>query len=103
MMEQAIVSGIAFNRQEAKIVLRGVPDEPGMAAKILGPIGEAHIEIDMIVQNQGEKGKTDFSFTVHRRDYDTVLAILNSQMADFSASNTTIERKVESCNGALRK
>lgn len=91
MMEQAIVSGIAFNRQEAKIVLRGVPDEPGMAAKILGPIGDAHIEIDMIVQNQGEEGKTDFSFTVHRRDYDMVLAILNSQMADFSSAKTTVE------------
>ncbi len=91
VMEQAIVSGIAFNRQEAKIVLRGVPDEPGVAAQILGPIGDAHIEIDMIVQNQGEAGKTDFSFTVHRRDYDTVLAILNNQMANFSASGTTVE------------
>ncbi len=91
VMEQAIVSGIAFNRQEAKIVLRGVPDEPGMAAKILGPIGDAHIEIDMIVQNMGENGKTDFSFTVHRRDYDLVLDILNSQMPAFSASGTTVE------------
>lgn len=91
MMEQAIVSGIAFNRQEAKIVLRGVPDEPGIAAQILGPIGEAHIEIDMIVQNQGDAGKTDFSFTVHRRDYDMALAIVNSKIADFSASGTTVE------------
>jgi aspartate kinase len=91
MMEQAIVSGIAFNRQEAKIVLRGVPDEPGMAAKILGPIGEAHIEIDMIVQNMGENGKTDFSFTVHRRDYDTVLAILNSHVPVLREAGATVE------------
>jgi aspartate kinase len=91
MMEQAIVSGIAFNRHEAKIVLRHVPDEPGMAAKILGPIGDAHIEIDMIVQNMGENGKTDFSFTVHRRDYDAVLALLNTQMPGLSQSGTTVE------------
>lgn len=91
VMEQAIVSGIAFNRQEAKIVLRNVPDEPGVAAKILAPMAHAHIEIDMIVQNMGENGKTDFSFTVHRRDYDAVLSMLSAQIADFSAFGTTIE------------
>ena len=91
MMEQAIISGIAFNRQEAKIVLRGVPDEPGIAAQILGPIAEAHIEIDMIVQNTGVKGKTDFSFTVHRRDYEAVLALLNSKMLALLATGMTVE------------
>lgn len=91
MMEQAIVSGVAFNRQEAKIVLRGVPDVPGMAAKILAPIGESHIEIDMIVQNMGENGKTDFSFTVHRRDYESVLALLRSQTSVLLENGVTVE------------
>ena len=90
-MEQPIVSGVAFNRQEAKIVLRGVPDEPGMAAKILGPISEAHIEIDMIVQNIGTNGKTDFSFTVHRRDYDGVLTILQGQASVLLGTGVVVE------------
>ncbi|MCW8957101.1 MAG: aspartate kinase [Gammaproteobacteria bacterium] len=75
-MEQALISGIAFNRDEAQLTIAGVPDKPGVAADILVPITEANIEIDMIVQNIGEDGTTDFTFTVHRNDYDKALALL---------------------------
>ena len=75
-MEQATISGIAFNRDEAKITILGVPDRPGIAYQILGPIGDANIDVDMIVQNVGHDGLTDFSFTVHRNDYAKALDIL---------------------------
>ena len=75
-MEQPIISGIAFNRDEAKITVRGVPDKPGIAYQILGPVADANIEVDMIIQNIGEEGATDFSFTVHKNDFDKALAIL---------------------------
>ncbi len=75
-MEQAIISGIAFNRDEAKITVLGVPDRPGIAYQILGPIGDANIDVDMIVQNVGHDGMTDFSFTVHRNDYQKALKVL---------------------------
>ena len=75
-MEQATISGIAFNRDEAKITILGVPDRPGIAYQILGPVGDANIDVDMIVQNVGHDGLTDFSFTVHRNDYSRVLEIL---------------------------
>ena len=75
-MEQALISGIAFNRDEAKLTMIGVPDQPGVAYRILGPIAEANIEVDMIVQNVGEDGLTDFTFTVHRNDYDKALEIV---------------------------
>ncbi len=75
-MEQATISGIAFNRDEAKITVLGVPDRPGIAYQILGPIGDANIDVDMIVQNVGHDGLTDFSFTVHRNDYQQALTIL---------------------------
>jgi aspartate kinase len=68
-MEQAIISGIAFNRDEAKITVQGVPDKPGIAYQILGPVADANIDVDMIVQNAGMHGLTDFSFTVPRNDY----------------------------------
>ena len=68
-MEQAVVSGIAFNRDEAKITVMGVPDKPGIAYQILGPVADANIDIDVIIQNVSHDGKTDFSFTVHRNDY----------------------------------
>ena len=68
-MEQALVSGIAFNRDEAKISVLGVPDKPGIAYQILGAVADANIEVDMIIQNVSKDGKTDFSFTVHRNDY----------------------------------
>ena len=75
-MEQATISGIAFNRDEAKITILGVPDRPGIAYQILGPVGDANIDVDMIVQNVGHDGLTDFSFTVHRNDYRAALEIL---------------------------
>jgi aspartate kinase len=75
-MEQAVISGIAHNRDEAKITILGVPDRPGIAYQILGPIGDANIDVDMIVQNVGHDELTDFSFTVHRNDYQKALQIL---------------------------
>ncbi|WP_374657195.1 aspartate kinase [Inhella sp.] len=77
-MEQAVVSGIAFNRDEAKVTLLGVPDKPGIAFQILGPVAEANIDIDVIIQNVSQDGKTDFSFTVHRSDYARCLDLLKS-------------------------
>jgi aspartate kinase len=84
-MEQAIISGIALNRDEAKITILGVPDRPGIAYQILGPIGDAGIDVDMIVQNVGHDGMTDFSFTVHRNDYRKALGILESIVAHIKA------------------
>ena len=75
-MEQAVISGIAFNRDEAQLTISGVPDQPGVASEILGSITEANIEIDMIVQNVGEDGTTDFTFTVHRNDYAVAIELL---------------------------
>ncbi len=75
-MEQPVISGIAFNRDEAKLTILGVPDEPGTAHAILGAIGDANIEIDMIIQNVAADSTTDFTFTVHRNDYDKAMAIL---------------------------
>jgi aspartate kinase len=75
-MEQASISGIAFNRDEAKITILGVPDRPGIAYQILGPVGDANIDVDMIVQNVSHDGMTDFSFTVHRNDLRKTLKIL---------------------------
>ena len=76
-MEQAKVSGIAFSRDEAKLTILGVPDQPGVAYSILGPVSNANIEVDMIVQNIAEDETTDFTFTVHRNDYLEALGILN--------------------------
>jgi len=75
-MEQAIISGIAFTREEAKISVMGVDDRPGVAFAILGPIAEGNIDVDMIVQNIGASGKTDFSFTVHRNEYQKAIDVL---------------------------
>jgi aspartate kinase len=75
-MEQAIISGIAFNRDEAKISVMGVPDKPGIAYSILGPVAAANIDVDMIVQNIGASGHTDFSFTVNRSEYQRALDVL---------------------------
>jgi len=81
-MEQAVISGIAFNRDEAKITVMGVPDRPGIAYAILGPIGETNIDVDMIIQNASVNGTTDLSFTVHRNEYQKALGVLNSQVKD---------------------
>ncbi|MBP0118150.1 MAG: aspartate kinase [Candidatus Nitrotoga sp.] len=79
-MEQAIISGIAFNRDEAKITVRGVPDKPGIAYQILGPISEANVDVDMIIQNVGVDGSTDFSFTVHRNEFTKAMGILKGSV-----------------------
>jgi aspartate kinase len=84
-MEEARISGIAHNRDEAKLTLLGVPDRPGVAAEILGPIGRANIEIDMIVQNVGQNETTDFTFTVHRNDYKRALELLKEICAKLGA------------------
>jgi aspartate kinase len=79
-MEQAIISGIAFNRDEAKITVIGVPDKPGIAYQILGPVSDANIDVDMIIQNVGIDGTTDFSFTVHRNEFVKAMKILNEDV-----------------------
>jgi aspartate kinase len=79
-MEQAIVSGIAFNRDEAKISVLGVPDTPGIAYQILGPVADANIDVDIIIQNVSKDGKTDFSFTVHRNDYAKTIDLLKANV-----------------------
>jgi aspartate kinase len=80
-MEQAVVSGIAFNRDEAKVSLLGVPDRPGIAFQILGPVADANIDVDVIIQNVGHDGRTDFSFTVHRNDYQRTMELLKTSVA----------------------
>ena len=84
-MEQAKISGIAFNRDEAKLTILGVPDQPGVAYRILGPVADANIEVDMIVQNIGEDETTDFTFTVHRSDYAKALELLKRTAEDLDA------------------
>ena len=79
-MEQAIISGIAFNRDEAKVNVLGVPDKPGIAYQILGPVSDANIDVDMIIQNVGVDGTTDFSFTVHRNEFSKTMDILNNEV-----------------------
>ena len=79
-MEQAIISGIAFNRDEAKITVIGAPDKPGIAYQILGPVSDANIDVDMIIQNVGIDGTTDFSFTVHRNEFTKAMGILTEQV-----------------------
>jgi len=79
-MEKAVISGVAFNRDEAKITVHDVPDRPGIAYAILGPIADAHIDVDVIVQNVGHDGMTDLSFTVNRADYPRAVKILRGQV-----------------------
>ena len=94
-MEAAVVSGIAFSRDEAKVTLLGVPDKPGVAYAILGKVADANIDVDMIVQNQSVAGTTDFSFTVHRNEFARTLALLNSQIGpDVGAREIVSDDKV---------
>ena len=79
-MEHAIISGIAFNRDEAKITVLGVPDRPGIAYQILGPVADANIDVDMIIQNVGHDGMTDFSFTINRNEFARTMDILKNQV-----------------------
>ena len=88
-MEQPAISGIAFNRDEAKLTILGVPDQPGVAHKILGSIGDANIEVDMIIQNVADDDTTDFTFTVHRNDYERALEILNNTAKELGAREVT--------------
>ncbi|AXI02863.1 aspartate kinase [Aquirhabdus parva] len=88
-MEQPIISGIAFNRDEAKLIVRGVPDQPGIASRILSPVGDANIEIDMIVQNVAADGTTDFTFTVNRSDYKKTLDLMQQIGRDVGAREVT--------------
>jgi aspartate kinase len=94
-MEQATITGIAFNRDEAKITVMGVPDRPGIAYQILGPISDANIEVDMIIQNQSVDGKTDFTFTVPRGDYEKSLKIIDGEVKQhLGASKVVGDAKV---------
>jgi aspartate kinase len=93
-MEQAVISGIAFNRDEAKITVLGVPDRPGVAYHILGPVADANIEVDMIIQNQSVDGKTDFTFTVSRNEYQRAIDVLNGTKAELGAASVTGDAKV---------
>lgn len=93
-MEQALISGIAFNQNEAQLTILGVPDQPGVAHHILGPISDANIEVDMIVQNVGADGTTDFTFTVHRNDYDKALNILQGLSGQLEARQISGDPKI---------
>jgi len=86
-MEQPLVSGIAFNRDEAKVTIRGVPDIPGAAYAILGPVADANIDVDMIIQNIAHDRTTDFTFTVHRNDFDATIAILQERATQLGAQS----------------
>ena len=104
-MEQPIISGIAFNRDEAKLTIRGVPDTPGVAFKILGPISAANIDIDMIVQNVAQDNTTDFTFTVGNLDYDKALEILQTTAKEIGAgevAGTTSIAKVSIVGVGMR-
>jgi aspartate kinase len=91
-MEQPLITGIAFNRDEAKLTLLDVPDRPGIAAQILEPIAQANIEVDMIVQNVAADGNTDFTFTVHRNDYDKAMGVLQKIATTLGAREVTGDR-----------
>jgi aspartate kinase len=93
-MEQAIISGIAFNGDEAKCTILGVPDRPGIAANILGPIADANIEVDMIVQNVGANNTTDFTFTMHRNDLKKALAVLDTVKTEIGAREVIGDDKI---------
>ncbi|MEX2489328.1 MAG: aspartate kinase [Pseudomonadales bacterium] len=94
VMEQPIISGIAFSRDEAKLTVLGVQDVPGIASRILGPISDANIEVDMIVQNVAADNSTDFTFTVRREDYESAMTILQSIADDVGARQVTGDNKI---------
>ncbi len=93
-MEQPLISGVTVSRDEAKLTVMGVPDKPGIASRILGPIAEANIEVDMIVQNVGADGTTDFTFTVHRNDYERTTEILRTVAAELGARGVEGDAKI---------
>ena len=93
-MEQPVISGIAFNRDEAKIIVRGVPDIPGAAYRILGPVGDANIEVDMIVQNVGADNTTDFTFTVHKNEMEKATNVLKEIASEIGAKEVQSDASV---------
>jgi aspartate kinase len=93
-VEQPIISGIAFNRDEAKLTITGVPDHPGIAYKILGPISDSNLEVDMIVQNVGQDDTTDFTFTVNRTDYKKAMSLLEKTAKDLGARTVEGDDKI---------
>ncbi|WP_285763639.1 aspartate kinase [Biformimicrobium ophioploci] len=94
-MEKPVVSGIAFNRDEAKLTIRGVPDQPGVACKILAPVGEANIEVDVIVQNiSAVDGTTDFTFTVHRNDLSKAKGVLDRVSNELGAREVVTDDRI---------
>jgi aspartate kinase len=93
-VEQALVAGIAFNQNEAQLTIQGVPDQPGVAYGILGPIADANIEVDMIVQNIGGDGTTDFTFTVHKNDFEKATEILQKVAAGLGARHVSGDTKI---------
>ena len=93
-MEQPLISGVAFNRDEAKITVMGVQDRPGVAFSILGPVADENIEVDMIVQNTGADGTTDFTFTVHRNDFARTLQIVEERRLQWGASGVTGDDRI---------
>lgn len=94
IMENPVVSGIAFNRDEAKITLAGVPDQPGTASKILGTVAAANIEVDVIIQNVGHDGASDFSFTVHKNDLDKALKVLEGIKSELGVRELTFDNTI---------
>ncbi|MEH6551288.1 MAG: aspartate kinase [Pseudomonadales bacterium] len=93
-METPSISGIAFTRDEAKLTVVGVPDTPGVASRILGPIGKANVEVDVILQNVGSDGLTDFTFTVHRNDYEKAQEVLELVAVDLGAREIQADDKI---------
>lgn len=93
-MEQPLISGIAFNRDEAKLTVKGVPDIPGVASRILGPISRANVEVDMIIQNVAEDKTTDFTFTVHRNDYQQAMELLQETAKELGARECEGDNKI---------
>jgi aspartate kinase len=93
-MEKPIISGIAFNRDEAKLTIQGIPDTPGVASRILAPIGEANVEIDVIIQNVSEDGTTSLTFTVHRNDLNRARGLLESIAMELKARSVVTDDQI---------
>jgi aspartate kinase len=93
-MEQPLIAGVAFNQDEAKLTVKGVPDRPGIAAALLGPIADANIDVDMIVQNVSEDGTTDVTFTVHRSEYEAAFELLRQHSRDMDAREVTGDDRI---------
>ena len=93
-MEAPLISGIAFQRDEAKLTIRGIPDHPGIAHQVLGPISDAHINVDVIIQNASAKGLTDLTFTVPRADYQPCMELLNRLVGELGAKDVKGDDKI---------